>query len=165
MSEMKLERAKRPRSALAGPYGHPFHPVMVTIPIGAWVSSVVLDIVSLATDNSGLADGSQWLIGIGIVGALIAALLGLMDLSSIPRGTKAYRTGVTHMLLNLGAVTLFVVDFIIRAAHGTDSVPVFGFILSIVAVAVLGASGWLGGMLAYHYGVRVADEETQASGF
>jgi hypothetical protein len=26
-------------------------------------------------------------------------------------------------------------------------------------------SGWLGGMLSYRYGVRVADEETQAEGF
>jgi uncharacterized membrane protein len=35
----------------------------------------------------------------------------------------------------------------------------------VVAVAILGASGWLGGKLAYHYGVRVADEQTQAEGF
>jgi hypothetical protein len=35
----------------------------------------------------------------------------------------------------------------------------------LVAVAILGASGWLGGKLAYHYGVRVADEHTQAEGF
>jgi uncharacterized membrane protein len=37
--------------------------------------------------------------------------------------------------------------------------------LSIVALVVLSASGFLGGKLAYRYGVRVADERTQAEGF
>ena len=32
-------RAKRPASPVAGPYGHPFHPILVTIPIGSWVAS------------------------------------------------------------------------------------------------------------------------------
>ena len=165
MTTMKSESAKQPRSIVAGPYGHPFHPVMVTVPIGAWVSSVVLDIVALASDNAALAEASLWLIGIGIAGALAAALFGLLDLSTIPRGTKAFKTGITHMSLNLVAVGLFAVDFAIRYAHGTTSVPTSGFVLSVVAVAILGASGWLGGKLAYHYGVRVADEQTQAEGF
>lgn len=165
MTTVQPGRAKEPRSVLAGPYGHPFHPVMVTVPIGAWVSSVVLDVVALAGDNAALAEASLWLIGIGIVGALVAAVFGLLDLSIIPRGTKAFRTGVTHMGLNLVAVALFTVDFAIRYAHGTDSVPTSGFVLSLLAVAILGASGWLGGKLAYHYGVRVADEQTQAEGF
>jgi hypothetical protein len=38
--------AKQPRTVLAGPYGHPFHPILVTVPIGAWVASVVFDIVA-----------------------------------------------------------------------------------------------------------------------
>jgi uncharacterized membrane protein len=37
--------------------------------------------------------------------------------------------------------------------------------LSVVSFAVLGVSGYLGGMLSYRYGVRVADEATQADGF
>ena len=157
--------AKRPRTALAGPYGHPFHPVIVPVPIGAWVSSVVLDIAALATDNAALAEASWWLIAIGIVAALLAAVLGLLDLSTIPRGTKAFRTGVIHGALNVAVVALFAVGFSIRYAHGTGSVPTSGLVISLVAVAVLGASGWLGGKLAYHYGVRVADEPTQAEGF
>ena len=44
-------------------------------------------------------------------------------------------------------------------------VTVPAFVVSAVAYALLGVSGWLGGKLAYHYGVRVADEGTQASGF
>ncbi|TMM13354.1 MAG: DUF2231 domain-containing protein [Actinobacteria bacterium] len=37
--------------------------------------------------------------------------------------------------------------------------------LSAAALAVLVLSGFLGGMLAYRYGVRVAGEATQVEGF
>jgi uncharacterized membrane protein len=165
MTTVKPTGAKQPRTVLAGPYGHPFHPVMVTVPIGAWVSSVVLDIAFLTTDNAALAEASLWLIAVGIVAALLAALLGLLDLSTVPRGTRAFKTGITHATLNVVVVVLFAVGFWIRYGHGTESVPISGFVISLVAVALLGASGWLGGKLAYHYGVRVADEQTQAEGF
>ena len=159
--------AKQPKTVLAGPYGHPFHPVLVTVPIGAWVASVVFDIVALAAadEEEIFAEGAYWLIGIGIVGALLAALFGLMDLLAIPRGTPAFRTGLTHMALNLTVVVLFVVNFAVRAGSGYEEANVTGFVLSLIAIALLGVSGWLGGKLAYRYGVRVADEQTQSEGY
>jgi uncharacterized membrane protein len=162
-----LHRAKQPKTILAGPYGHPFHPVLVTIPIGVWVASVVFDIVALASaeKEAAFAEGAYWLIGIGILGAVLAAVFGLMDLLVIPRGTKAFRTGLTHMTLNLTVVVLFVIDFAVRASQGAQEASTVGLILSLVALALLSASGMLGGKLAYHYGVRVADEETQSEGF
>ena len=38
-------------------------------------------------------------------------------------------------------------------------------VLSAAALAFLGVSGFLGGMLAYRYGVRVAAETDQAEGY
>ncbi len=159
-------RAKRPRSILAGPYGHPFHPVLIPIPIGAWIASVVFDVASLLGDRPEVfAEGANWLIAIGILGALAAAVFGVLDLSAIPRGTKAFATGLVHMTLNLVVVALYAVNFALRRSQGYDDVSGTALVLSLIALALLGASGWLGGMLAYHYGVRVADEETQAEGF
>src|SRR4051795_5099540 len=88
--------AKEPRTGLAGPYGHPFHPMLVTLPIGAWVSSIIFDVATrVRSGGSGaLVDGSHWLILIGIVGALGAAVFGLLDLIAIPRHTPAFRTGL-----------------------------------------------------------------------
>lgn len=162
----RLDRAKRPKSPLAGPYGHPFHPLLVTVPIGAWVATLIFDIIAMASDEPKVfAEGAYWLILIGIIGALVAALFGLMDLLRITRGTRAFKTGLTHMALNLTVVALFVVNFFIRMAKDYDEVTALELILTIIALAILGVSGWLGGMLAYHYGVRVADETTQAEGF
>lgn len=159
--------AKHPKSTLAGPYGHPFHPVLVTVPIGAWVASIVFDIASKLSneDEAMFAEASYWLIGLGIVGALAAAAFGLLDLLTIPRGTKAFTTAITHMSLNLFAVAAFVVGFLVRRADGYETVKPVHLVISVVALAAVGASGWLGGKLAYRFGVRVADEATQADGF
>ena len=163
----RSDNAKRPRTPLAGPYGHPFHPILVTVPIGAWVASLVFDIASRVSDDDAemFAEGAYWLIALGIVGALAAAIFGLMDLLTIPRGTAAFKTGLMHMALNLAVVVIFLVNFLIRKSDGYESVKPLHLTLTIVALALLGASGWLGGKLAYRYGVRVADETTQAEGF
>lgn len=160
------QRAKRPVSMLAGPYGHPFHPIAVTVPIGAWVCAFVFDLVSRGSDRPEIWEtGARWLVGIGVLGALIAAVLGFLDLVTIPNRTTAQRTALTHMALNVTVVVLFAVSFFLRSGRTGEQVSVGLLVLSIVALALLGASGWLGGKLAYHFGVRVADEATQAEGF
>ena len=161
-----LLRAKRPRTLLAGPYGHPFHPTLVTIPIGTWIASFVFDIIGFAVgDPSPWALGAQVLILIGVIGAVLAAIFGLIDFTGIASGTPAKRTAVTHLSLNLAAVVLFLVNYIVRAASDHQQVNVVGFVLTIVGLIGIAISGWLGGKLAYHYGVRVAAEDTQAEGF
>lgn len=161
-------RAKRPVSLAAGPYGHPLHPIFVTVPIGAWVMSIVFDVASrTAGEPDVFAKGAYWLIGVGVVGAIAAAVFGFLDLLAIPPGTPAQRIGLTHMALNLAIVAAFAVSFLLRMGSIDDPGAVgFGLIgLSVVALGALGVSGWLGGKLTYRYGVRVVDEDTQAEGF
>jgi uncharacterized membrane protein len=165
--EQRLE-AKQPISAvMAGPYGHPFHPILVTVPIGAWVGSLVFDIASHVVGDPGfLARGAMWLIAVGVIGALAAAMAGFLDLFAIPPGTPAMRTALVHMTLNLLVTGAYVGGFFWRHA-GDLTVSVAGgkLALSAVSLALLGVSGFLGGKLAYRYGVRVADEATQAEGY
>lgn len=162
-----MQEAKRPVTPLAGPYGHPFHPILVTVPIGAWVVSIAFDIAAtFAGEPEVFVKGAFWLIGAGILGAVAAAVFGLLDLLAIPRGTPAFRTGLTHMALNLIAVVLFAISFALRRDHLDDAdATVAAVAISAVALAILGVSGWLGGKLAYRYGIRVVDERTQAEGF
>jgi hypothetical protein len=80
------------RSVLAGPDGHPFHPLLVPLPVGAFVSSLIFDILT-RTRASGLpclVDGAFWLIGVGLAGALAAAVPGVVDLRTIP-GRRRHR--------------------------------------------------------------------------
>ncbi|MGH3812673.1 MAG: DUF2231 domain-containing protein [Pseudonocardiaceae bacterium] len=164
----KLQQAKHPVSAvLAGPYGHPLHPILVTVPIGAWVASLVFDLAShLVADPGFLARGSLWLMALGVVGALAAAMVGFLDLLAIPSGTPAFRTGLLHAGLNLAVTTGYLGGFLWRRTSDLSTSVGWGpLALSAACLAALAVSGWLGGTLAFRYGVRVADEATQASGY
>ncbi|WP_427885559.1 DUF2231 domain-containing protein [Kribbella sp. GL6] len=139
------------------------HPAAVAIPIGCWTASLVFDLASrFVTDGAFLARGSRWLIALGVLGALAAATLGFLDYIATPPRTRAFRTATTHMSLNLAVTTSYAVNYALR--H--DARVGWGLIaLSIISLAVLGVSGYLGGKLAYRYGVRVADEATQLEGY
>ena len=164
-----VDQAKHPATPMAGPYGHPFHPILVTIPIGAWVCSLVFDVAGKLKGggDARLVYGSYWLVAIGLIGAVLAAVFGLMDLSRLRRGTTALTLGLAHLALNLTTVALFAVNLMWR--HDTyyedARVRTGQLVLTIAALALLAVSGWIGGMLAYRYGVRVALESDQAEAF
>lgn len=162
------QQAKHPVTVLAGPYGHPFHPILVTVPIGAWTASLVFDVASRFTTSPGfLSQGSLWLIAVGVIGALAAACAGFLDLFAIPLATPAYRTALVHMILNLVVTGAYVGGFAwrYRGYHHPGPVPGGQIALSAVTLATLAVSGYLGGKLVFRYGVRVADDVTQASGY
>ena len=165
--EQSRVRAKAPVSAvLAGPYGHPFHPMLVTVPIGAWLSSVIFDVAShLARPASAFSTGAEWLIGIDVLGALAAASVGFLDFVMIPAGTAVHRTAVTHMVLNLTVTVTFAANFAWRLGLDQTATGVGPLAVSVLSLVGLSLSGALGGKLAYHFGVRVADEDTQVAGF
>jgi uncharacterized membrane protein len=166
-SDAALRRSKRPRSIVAGPYGHPFHPLLVTIPIGGWVASLIFDIAAAATgDTEAFSRGAAWLLGIGLVGALVAAVVGLMDLATLESGTRVRKLALTHMTINLFAVVVFGISWVLRIAPADYSQPnVPAIVLSVIGLLAISASGFLGGELVFRRGVRVADEETQREGF
>ncbi|MFC5380601.1 DUF2231 domain-containing protein [Aquipuribacter nitratireducens] len=160
--------SKRPWNRLAGPYGHPFHPVVVTLPIGAFVTSLLFDLGARLelVDAVGAAFAAAWLLVIGVVGAVVAGILGGMDLATIPDGTSASRTAVTHAAVNTVATALLGFSAGIRFLQGgLDEVSDLAFGLSVAGVLVLGLGGWLGGRLAYTFGVRVARERDQDAAY
>jgi len=167
MDPQPMDRAKQPVTALAGPYGHPLHPALVALPIGAWIASLVFDVASRFLDEPMfLTQGSRWLIGLGVLGALAAAAVGFLDFFAIPAGTRAFRTALVHMSINLAVVAAYAVNFVLRGGLETAAPVGWGLLtLSVLSLVALTVSGYLGGELAYRYGVRVAAESTQAEGF
>jgi uncharacterized membrane protein len=147
------------RSVLTGPEGHPFHPFLVPLPIGAFVSSLIFDILTRTREGGlpYLVDGAFWLIGVGLIGALLAAVFGVLDLLTIPRGTPAFTTAIAHLTLNVVAAALFVIGYAWRAGDHVelDKTKWGQLSLSAVAVAFLIAAIWQGGKLTYHHGMRV----------
>ena len=163
MTETALRHAKRPATPLAGPYGHPFHPIAVMVPVGAWIAAVLFDVVSfLAEDGDAFVVGARWLYAIGVVGAVVAGVLGFLDYTRLGTGTRAKRIATFHMALNLTALVVFAIVWVLHL--GSDEPTVAGLVLGIIALAGVGVSGFLGGELVFRHGVRVADESDQARG-
>lgn len=131
---------------------HPIHPMLITIPVGLLIFSLICDIIALfASDpNVWLLVAFFTMVG-GFVGALIAAIPGVIDLMSIDE-PRIKKIGFTHMALNLVAVTLYAVNIWLRIEGTSASMPL---ILSIIAVGLLGVSGWLGAEMVHKHGVGV----------
>jgi uncharacterized membrane protein len=146
-------------SALSGPAGHPFHALVAPLPIGAFVSSLIFDIYTRTRPGElpWLVDGAWWLIGVGLIGAGIAAVFGALDLLRIPRGTPAFSTALFHLGLNGAAALLFGIGYAWRASdHVELGQTRWGQLtLSAIGVALLVAAIWLGQSLTYRFGTRV----------
>ena len=88
----------------------------------------------------------------GLIGALVAAVPGLIDLLSLTN-PAVRRIAVIHMSINLTVVALYAVNIWLRThGSGSSGLP---FILSIAAVGMLAVSGWLGGKMVHVSGVGV----------
>jgi uncharacterized membrane protein len=134
---------------------HPIHPMLVVLPLGLWVTALVFDIVYAVGGPPAMRTVAFWMIGAGVVGALLAAISGFVDWLSLTG--RAARIATYHMLLNLGAVAIFAINWVVRTRVGGDSpVPL---ILSAVGVVLVAVSGWLGGELVYVHRVGVEEDE------
>lgn len=145
-----LARVPRLADVLHGrPIGHSLHAVLVTVPIGGWTAGLVLDLAGVFSRRSRFHGAADLVTAVGLGGAAIAAVAGLADWS-LTSG-KARRVGLVHALLNTVMVGLYGVSIASRVTgHRT-----IGVALSTLGFGLVGVSGWLGGELAYRYGVGV----------
>src|SRR5262245_66531982 len=92
--------------------GHPIHPMLVALPIGAWLVALVADIMVHLGRVPGWRSAAYYALAIGVVGALLAAVPGLVDLMSLPK-SRARTLGIFHMGLNLLAVVVMAVNVLV----------------------------------------------------
>jgi uncharacterized membrane protein len=134
---------------------HPLHPMLVPFPIAALGGTVATDVAFKATGNPFWAEASIWMIGAGLVTAVLAAVVGLVDFTLI----KAARSNVgwTHALGNLGAVLLAALSLALRVSDPQLVVTNGELGLSVVVLLVLLVTGWLGGELVFRHKIAQAD--------
>ena len=147
---------RHPRST-ATIAGHPIHPMLIPFPIVCFILTFILDIV-YARGDTGVAEASTWILGFGLVMAALAAVAGLTDYLGDER-VRGLSDALKHMLANVTAVVLEVVNFFLRLKN-PDSIGSTGVYLSVVVVLILIYSGWKGGDLVFKHGVGVHDRHT-----
>lgn len=137
--------------------GHPIHVMLVALPIGLWIFSLICDVILLTGHNPDLWFTVAYVtMAGGIAGALLAAIFGLIDLFALPHG-RTRDIALTHMTINLVVVALFAINLYLRTgALETLTLPL---LLSIAGILLLSVSGWLGGELVHVHLVGVDPDE------
>lgn len=137
-------------------FGHPVHQMLIVLPLGLLVGVVIFDLLHLFTGGGQWATVAYWLIPVGVLSGLAAAVFGFLDWTKIPSGTRARRVGLLHGAGNVVVVALFAASWWIRgdalAEPGT-----WALALSLSAGALAMVTGWLGGELVDRLGVGVDD--------
>lgn len=142
---------------------HPLHPALVALPIGSWLFSFVMDNVATVTGSKCAQEAADAAITVGLAGAVMSAATGITEFLRVPERDNAVETAVTHGTLNLTATALYGVNGLIRTSRRNRGRPTrfFPKFLSLVTVAAVGYTGWLGGNLVYNYGTAVELENIQ----
>ena len=131
--------------------GHPIHPMLVPFPIVLFLAALATDIAFVFDGSPGWAVASRWLLGGGIVGALLAALAGFADFFG-SSAIREFRDAWLHMFANLAVVVIEILNLVLRFSDASVAGSV-GIILSGVAGLILLFSGWKGGELVFRHGV------------
>jgi uncharacterized membrane protein len=134
---------------------HPIHPMLVPFPIVCFIGALATDIAYYATAEITWAYFSSWLLVVGVIMGVLAAIAGLIDFVG-NRLIRAQTPAWPHLIGNLLVLVLSFFNALIHQRDGWTSVVPTGLILSIIVVLILPVTGWLGWAMVYRHGVGVA---------
>jgi nitrite reductase/ring-hydroxylating ferredoxin subunit/uncharacterized membrane protein len=112
------------------------------VPIGAWCTGALLDLVG----SPGAADAAYT---VGVLGAVPTALAGAADWSDTEEESR--RIGLVHALLNSAGLLLIIGSLFARRNNQRG----VGILLSTAGLSLSSLSAWLGGHLVYVLGTSV----------
>ena len=141
--------------------GHPLHPVLTDIPIGAWTTALVLDGLEVATRRTAFGRSAKTAITVGLIGAVGAALTGVTDWQHTEQ--RARRLGLLHGVLNTVAAALYTTSLVQRQRQQRSA----GRWWALLGFVVANGAAYLGGDLVYgeRIGVDHAARDTGPEAF
>ena len=144
------EPGQQIKNALHGTWlGHPLHPAITDVPIGAWTAAVVLDAMDNIRGGDSFGPAADAAIGIGLVGAVASAVTGLTDWTATDG--RARKIGLTHGLMNTVGALLFTTSYVMRKNDNREAARGF----SMLGFAVAMGAAYLGGKLVFDEQVGV----------
>lgn len=127
--------------------GHPIHPALIPFPFAFLYGAFVFHLAGRLLDRPAWWTTGSHLVVAGIAMALVAAVPGAIDyVYTVPPESTGKQRARKHGLVNLSAVALFAVAWLLR---GGAAVPpeVLDLALEAAAAGLLTAGGWMGGTL------------------
>lgn len=139
------------KNALHGVWlGHPLHPVLTDVPIGAWTTALALDARGASTGDRSYERAADFALAVGLAGAVGAAVTGLTDWSETDGRSR--RLGLLHGLLNLTATSFIATAYTLRRGGSRRA----GRTWTYVGYGIAAAAAYLGGNLVYRERIGVS---------
>ena len=141
----------------------PFHPMLVHFPIALFFASVLFDMASAAFTRDSLREAAQWLLGLALLGGIVAAIAGSQAEGAAEKAGVAEALIDTHetlAYLTIGIMTvMFLSRLLPRTRFGARALIAY-FILATVGLIAVSMTGHTGGNLVYEYGAGVVHTAT-----
>jgi len=134
--------------------GHPIHPMLIPFPLALWTTSFAVDVLFYFLRHPTLLVIAKFMIAAGCLGAIAAAIPGIIDWLAIKNG-DVKRVANWHARLNVAALVVFAISLLLRMGSYSEFVGrrlTLPFLLSLVGVILILISGWLGGELVFRFG-------------
>ncbi|MGH2561348.1 MAG: Rieske 2Fe-2S domain-containing protein [Thermomicrobiales bacterium] len=133
------------KDALAGTwFGHPLHPAVVTLPIGFWTSSLLLDL-------AGEERAADLTLGAGFLTGWVAAASGAAQWVDATNDKAPRRLGALHASLNGAAAVIYGASWLLRRRGNRAA----GVATAVAGYGAVMAGSFLGGDLAFDLGIGV----------
>ena len=136
--------------------GHPLHPVLTDVPVGAWTVALAIDAIELMSDDEDVGGVADFAVGVGLAGALGAAVTGAADWSETDGNAR--RVGMLRALLNVAATGLYATSLVMRCGGARRA----GIGVSMLGYAIASASAYLGGHLVFGESIGVEGSDARA---
>jgi nitrite reductase/ring-hydroxylating ferredoxin subunit/uncharacterized membrane protein len=130
--------------------GHPLHPVLTDIPLGAWTMAILFDIIYLFDRVSTWRAAADVSVLIGVLAALATAITGYTDWNETYGRER--RVGIAHGLINTLVLVLYIISLIIRVAGGSRGLAI---VIALIGYALVLSAAYLGGELVFASGTGV----------
>lgn len=139
---MISDRSLHTTRTIRGDRGSSFLRILISFPMACFCCALGTDIIYAQSANVMWADFSDWLLAVGIVMGVLAAIAGLVRLLASRRHDHAR----PPWLLMIGSAVALVLAFFDNLIHTRDawtSVVPDGLMLSAATVIVMLATAWL----------------------
>ena len=130
--------------------GHPLHPVITDVPLGAWTLAVLFDIIYIFDRTPTWTTAADLTIFVGILGALGAAVTGFTDWNETI--DRERRVGIAHGLINTLVLVIFVIALLIGVTGGSRGVAI---VLALIGYGLVLSAAYLGGEMVFSIGTGV----------
>jgi nitrite reductase/ring-hydroxylating ferredoxin subunit/uncharacterized membrane protein len=139
--------------------GHPLHPALTDVPVGAWTAALALDALEAMSGRKECGSAADLAIGVGLIGAVGSAITGITDWSETDGSAR--RVGLLHGLLNVAATTLYATSLVMRKRRRSRQ---SGIAMSMLGYAVASTAAYLGGHLVFGEQIGVDHTATANAG-